>query len=107
MLRVLVCLLFAVAAPAQTFREYSIPTPSAVPEAITLGPDGNVCFRENNVNKIGRLPPPGPTPDFPFPTPTALRFGGISPGFRPGRRDAPVFFGVFPKNPDVAVRPEG
>ena len=80
MFRALVCLLFAVAAPAQTFREYSIPTSSAVPEAITLGPDGNVWFLEKNANKIGRITPSGTITEFAIPTAKAQPFGGIVTG---------------------------
>ena len=37
--------------------EYNVPTPNAGLQRITLGPDGNYWFTEQNANKIGRINP--------------------------------------------------
>ena len=36
---------------------YSVPAPNSEPEGITIGPDANVWFTENQTGKIGRLAP--------------------------------------------------
>lgn len=52
---------------AQSFTEYLIPTPLSGPESITVGPDGNLWFTENNSNQIGRITPAGDITEFPIP----------------------------------------
>jgi streptogramin lyase len=37
------------------FTVYAVPTPNAGPAGITAGPDGNVWFTEQTVNKLGRV----------------------------------------------------
>ena len=41
--------------PTETFRQYTVPTPAAVPEGVGTGPDGAVWFTEAAAMKIGRL----------------------------------------------------
>jgi virginiamycin B lyase len=53
-------LLAAPAAAAPTVQEFEIPTAAAVPEDITLGPDGKLWFAENGIDKIGRVTPGDP-----------------------------------------------
>lgn len=47
---------------------HPIPTPDALPRAITIGRDGNVWFTESNGNKIGRLTPTGRFDEWRVPT---------------------------------------
>jgi streptogramin lyase len=57
----LLCLLFAApAAAAPTVTEKELPTANATPQDIVLGPDGNLWFTENSINKIGRVTPGEP-----------------------------------------------
>jgi streptogramin lyase len=42
-----------------SFSEFSVPTPNALPDVITAGPDGNVWFSEFDSGKIGRITPTG------------------------------------------------
>jgi streptogramin lyase len=57
----------AAAPPAPgTIVEYDIPTPHSLPLSITAGPDGNLWFTENQVNKIGRITPDGVFTEFPL-----------------------------------------
>jgi hypothetical protein len=67
LLLVVVALLGAVvggAAPAraQTFTEFSVPTPNADLNGIVTGPDGALWFTEFWANKIGRLAPAANAP---------------------------------------------
>ncbi len=50
------------------FMEYPVPTPGAIPEEITTGPDGNLWFEETNSNKIGRINTAGLIVEFAVPT---------------------------------------
>jgi virginiamycin B lyase len=52
--------------PPDTIVEYDIPTPHSLPLSITPGPDGNLWFTENQVNKIGRITPDGVFTEFPL-----------------------------------------
>lgn len=51
-------------AQAQTVTEFSVPTPNAAPWDITVGPDGNLWFTEEEANKIGRITPSGVITEF-------------------------------------------
>ena len=51
-----------------TISEFPVPTPQSTPWSITAGPDGNLWFTENNVNKIGRITTSGVVTEFPVPT---------------------------------------
>ncbi len=51
--------------------EFSVPTLSAHPAGIALGPDGNVWFTEMLGNKIGRIEPSGTIREFDVPTPSS------------------------------------
>ncbi len=42
---------------AQSMTIYRVPTTGSDPSGISIGPDGNMWFTENNVGKIGRLLP--------------------------------------------------
>jgi virginiamycin B lyase len=48
--------------------EYAIPTASAQPYGITVGPDGNIWFTEFNGNKIGKMTPAGVFTEYAVPT---------------------------------------
>lgn len=53
-------------------RARSIPTPSSQPISITVGPDGNLWFTEQNSSRVARITPQGiitefQTPDLQFP----------------------------------------
>jgi virginiamycin B lyase len=57
----------AVAQPLGT-RSFPIPTPSCQPINITLGPDGNFWFTEQDSSRIGRITPQGVITEFVTPT---------------------------------------
>lgn len=60
-LAALLSLLWAApAAAAPTVMEFPLPTASAAPEDIVLGPDGKLWFAEKDVDKIGRVTPGDP-----------------------------------------------
>ncbi|MES2172299.1 MAG: Virginiamycin B lyase [Actinomycetota bacterium] len=50
-------------------------TAGAVPENITVGPDGNLWFTERGTNSIGRVTPAGVITEFPVPTAASLPDG--------------------------------
>lgn len=56
--------------PDQQVHEFVIPTGFAVsgPTSITLGPDGNLWFVEDNARKISRITPSGIITQFPVPS---------------------------------------
>lgn len=39
--------------------EFPVPTAQSGPFGITVGPDGNLWFTENQANQIGQIPPGG------------------------------------------------
>jgi virginiamycin B lyase len=59
--------------------EFAIPTPDALPEGITLGPDGALWFAEYNVGNIGRISTSGQVSEYPIgrtlPEPTGIAAG--------------------------------
>ena len=60
------------AAAAPTADEFDIPTAAAVPEDIVQGPDGNLWFAENGIDKIGRVTPGDPPVIEEFALPTGF-----------------------------------
>ncbi|MHB8669065.1 MAG: virginiamycin B lyase family protein [Acidimicrobiales bacterium] len=64
----------AAAAPP-SLSEFKVPTPSATPSGITVGPDSNLWFTEVSGNKIGRMSPAGAFVEYPIPTPNSFPFG--------------------------------
>jgi len=75
------------------FREYTIPTPGAVPIGVAEGPDGAIWFTESMAHKFGRIDPvTGEVTEFdilklrplpltiglgnPYPFPGAMKLGG-------------------------------
>ncbi len=52
-----VCAVHAFGAGIVETTTYNVPTPKALPEGVTLGPDGNIWFTENGGPKIGRVIP--------------------------------------------------
>ena len=54
--------------------EFPLPTPNAGPDAMQLGPDGNIWFSETEVSQIGRITPDGKVTEFK---------DGITPGSKP------------------------
>ncbi len=58
-----------VAAPAASIVVFPLPTPSAAPTRIALGPDGAMWFTEDAGNKIGRITFGGAITEFTLPTP--------------------------------------
>ncbi|HSY48912.1 MAG TPA: hypothetical protein VLC46_08885 [Thermoanaerobaculia bacterium] len=63
------------APPPPAVKEYPIPTASAAPASLTLGPDGNIWFAESLANKIGRITPSGVITEFPIPTANSFPAG--------------------------------
>ena len=60
-LAALLSLLWAApAAAVPTVTEFPLPTASALPHDIVLGPDGKLWFTEKDANKIGRVTPGNP-----------------------------------------------
>src|SRR5262245_39459096 len=62
--------------PASQFTETLLPTRNSIPDAITLGPDGNIWFTEFNFSggghgRIGRLVADGHIDEFVTPAPHA------------------------------------
>jgi virginiamycin B lyase len=51
--------------------EFTVPTPASGPNAIALGPDGNLWFTESNANQIGRVTATGAFTEFAVPTANA------------------------------------
>lgn len=66
--------------------EYPIPTPDSQPNAIILGPDGNMWFTEPNADKIGKSTPGGAITEYSVPTPDA------APGYVTAGPDGNVWF---------------
>jgi streptogramin lyase len=66
-------------ASAQDFDETDLPTAPATPAAMTIGPDGNVWFIEQDANQIARITPLKTVTEFPVPT-AASGLGGITSG---------------------------
>jgi streptogramin lyase len=59
----------AAAAPASVrLRSFPIPSANSQPEVITLGPDGNLWFTEENTSSIARVTVKGTITEFPTPT---------------------------------------
>ena len=65
-------LLAAPAAAAPTVTEFNIPTASAFPQDIALGPDGKLWFTEKDKNQIGRVTPGNPPVIDEFTLPTGF-----------------------------------
>jgi serine/threonine protein kinase/streptogramin lyase len=61
--------------PVGVVTEFGLPTSSASPAQITLGPDGNLWFTENDGNQIGRITPNGTVTEFSVPTPNSTPDG--------------------------------
>lgn len=61
----------ALALPAPTAVEYSIPTASSEPTGITAGPEGKVWFTERKADAIASITQAGTVKEFPVPTPNA------------------------------------
>jgi streptogramin lyase len=61
--------------PSGTITEFSLPSTSNSPVAITAGPDGNLWFTESGVGMIGRITPTGTITEFPLPTANSNPFG--------------------------------
>src|SRR2546427_4549032 len=53
---------------ASKFFEYPVPTPSSVPDNITVGPDGNIWFTEMSANKIATITNDGHFIEYTVPT---------------------------------------
>src|SRR5437588_5119129 len=62
-------------AAAGRVHEFTVPTPSSLPQDITSGPDHNLWFTEANGNKIGRLTPQGIFTEFATPTVNSSPYG--------------------------------
>src|SRR6516165_4915348 len=58
-----------------SFHEYNIPTKISQPYDITLGPDGNFWFTEQNGNKIGRITSNGSITEFRAPDSASMPTG--------------------------------
>ena len=62
-----------------TFREWTLPTPDAMPIGLVLGGDGALWFAEKAVNQIGRITVDGEVTEFTLPTlragPDAMALG--------------------------------
>jgi streptogramin lyase len=56
--------------PSFLINEYPIPTPNSGPNFMTLGPDGNMWFDEENGGIIGRITPAGTISEFAVPDPS-------------------------------------
>ena len=65
-------LLAAPAAAVPTVTEFPLPTASAVPADIVLGPDGKLWFAEKDADKIGRVTPGNPPVIDEFALPTGF-----------------------------------
>jgi virginiamycin B lyase len=85
--------LWAAAGPwpvaAQTFTEFTLPTPASRPSAITLGPDNALWFTE--FGKIGRITTQGDITEF------AIKGGGIFHSITTGP-DGALWFTEFTSN---------
>ena len=57
-----------VAQPAPRTRSFPIPTPGSQPISITLGPDGNFWFTEQDRSQVARITPQGVVTEFVTPT---------------------------------------
>jgi streptogramin lyase len=68
--------------PPGGFTEYAIPSPAALPRAITLGQDGSLWFTEDNGNAIGRITASGAVTEYPVTTPSSSPTGIASFGGR-------------------------
>jgi virginiamycin B lyase len=72
-------LLAAVAASAQTFTEYAVPTANSGPMGITVGADGALWFVENLTGRVGRVTTGGLITDYAA-APAAAAPRSIAPG---------------------------
>ena len=65
--------------PTGTIAEYTIPTAASNPNAMAVGPDGNVWFTEYGGNKVAKVTPTGSFTEYPVPTaagnPNAMAVG--------------------------------
>ena len=67
-----------VAQAASNIIEFPIPTASSRPAEMTIGPDGNLWFTEQDSNKIGRITPTGTFTEFPVPTASSAPTGIVT-----------------------------
>jgi streptogramin lyase len=74
--------------------EFPVPTQLSQPAGITVGPDGNLWFTEENGQKIARITTAGPITEFPFPTSDARGPSEIVTG-----PDGALWFTEFAANP--------
>jgi virginiamycin B lyase len=77
-------------AAAQTFTEFTLPTPASRPSAITTGPDGALWFTEA-AGKVGRITTGGSITEFP------IKGGGILHSITTGP-DGALWFTEFTSN---------
>ena len=88
-------------ARGQVVTEFSIPTVSSQPPAITAGPDGSLWFTEGVGNNIGRITTAGVVTEFPVLTASSGLFG-IAAG-----PDGNVWFTEYTANNIGRVTPAG
>lgn len=117
----LVALFLGTTAQART-RAFRIPTPSSQPISITMGPDGNFWFTEQNSSRVARITPQGvitefQTPTFSFPydiTPVPdgnIWFSEGSTGqiafITPAGQITEIMFSTFDASAGITTGPDG